>query len=250
MARRLATLLLIALLALAPASLRAQGGALAAESAVARVGARLDSGVARRDRAALEPLIADPFTWVHASDGRVDAREGWLANAAQGMALSGQRSVRTAHGVTTAVHGAPEAHTVVRTARVRLRDTVHARESWIRQTQVFVRGTDGGWRLALGQGTLLYEGVPQDPAVLARYAGRYRVAPGRVLTLSWEDDALFATLPNGAKGQIFLASPTEEAVRTVGGGQLRFTLGPDGRPTAVRLVRGEQEAWRATRESP
>jgi ketosteroid isomerase-like protein len=223
------------------------------EREIAAVAARLDSALARRDRAALEPLVAAPFTWIHASDGRVDTREVWLANAAQGMALSGQRSVRSVHGHTLAVYGGADGqglHTAVRVARVRLRDTAGTRESWLRQTHVFVRGDDGAWRLASGQGTLMYEGPPLDPALHARYAGTYVIAPGRVLTLEWEDDALFATLPNGARAQIFLASPTEEAVRTLGAGHLRFTLGPDGRPVAAALVRGGREVWRATRTTP
>ena len=61
------------------------------------------------------------------------------------------------------------------------------------------------------------------------YAGAYVIAPGRTLTLTWENDMLLAVLPNGATKQIFLASPTEEAVRTVGAGRLKFTLAPDRR---------------------
>jgi ketosteroid isomerase-like protein len=236
----------VLLLTLSAAALRSQTPA-DAEHAVTRLVAQLDSGLARRDSGALRALLAEPFTWVHASDGRVDTRDVWLRNAAQGMALSGQRSVRTVHGIEVAAYGTAPAHTVVRTARVRLRDTVGARESWIRQTQVFVRQTDQRWRLALGQGTVLYEGPAQDPALLARYAGRYVIAPGRVLVLRWQDESLFATLPSGAVGQIFLASPTEEAVRTAGAGQLRFTLDTAGQPVAAALVRNGREVWRAAR---
>ena len=89
-----------------------------------------------------------------------------------------------------------------------------------------------------------------DMAQYARYSGAYVIAPGRTLTLSWEDDALFATFPNGARTQVFLASPTDEVVRTVGAGRLRFTLGPDGRPIAAALVRGDQEVWRGVRREP
>lgn len=240
-----------ALTAVVPPSAGAQAPSSgAATAAVERVVAGIDSRLARRDRAALEPLIAGSFTWVHASDGRVDGREAWLANAARGMAMSGQRNVRSVHGVAVVFHGGASPHTAVRTSRVRLRDTTNARESWIRQSQVLVREADGAWRLAFGQGTMLYEGAPQDPALLARYAGTYVIGPGRALTLDWEDGALFATLPNGARGQIFLASPTEEAVRTVGAGQLRFTLGADGRPATAAMVRNGSEVWRATRRAP
>jgi ketosteroid isomerase-like protein len=219
-------------------------------SDIAALEERLVRALDQHDRAALEPLIADPFTWVHASDGRVESREGWLANAAKGMALTGQRTVRTEHGPSLDVYGAPDPRTAVRVARVRLLDAPNNRESWLRQTHVLVRGADGAWRLAMGQGVLMYEGPTLDLAMHKRYAGTYVISKDRKLVLSWEDDALFANLPNGAKSQIFLASPTEEASRTLGAGRFKFTLGADGRPVAVALVRGDQELWRANRAAP
>jgi ketosteroid isomerase-like protein len=212
--------------------------------------ARLETALAARDAAALEPLLADPFTWVHASDGRVDSRATWIAAAARGLAVSGQRSTRTEHGATLATYGGSEPHTVVRVARVRLVDSFNKRESWLRQTRTFVRGGDGKWRLAMGQGVVMYEGPPLDAALHARYAGTYVIEPGRALTLRWESGTLLATFPNGAETQIFLASPTHEATRTLGSGSLRFTLGDDGRPTHAALVRGDNEAWKATRRDP
>jgi len=218
--------------------------------AIADVEKRLDRALDSRDRKGLEPLVATRFTWVHASDGRTDSREVWLSNAAQGMALSGQHNARTEHGVTLAAYGAPQPHTIVRMARVQLIDSASKRESWLRQTHVFVRGVDGAWQLALGQGVMMYEGPPLDAALHARYSGTYVIAPGRALILTWEDGALFARFPSGATTQVFLASPTEEAARTVGAGRLRFTLGPEGRPVVATLVRDEQEVWRATRSAP
>jgi hypothetical protein len=217
---------------------------------IAAVEVRLMRALDQRDRAALEPLIAEPFTWVHASDGRVDTREVWLANAAKGMALTGQRTERTEHGALLDLYGAPNPHTAVRVGRVRLVDAPNNRESWLRQTHVLVRGADGAWQVAMGQGVLMYEGPKLDVALHQRYAGTYVISADKKLVLSWEDDALFATLPNGAKAQIFLASPTEEATRTMGGGRFRFTLGADGRPVSVSLVRGDKEIWRASRSSP
>ena len=214
--------------------------------AIEKVVASLQDALARRDRAALEALVATPFTWVHGSDGRLESREAWLAAAAQGMALSGQRHRRVEHGPALAAYGEPP-HTVVRSVRVQLRDSAANRESWLRQTQVFVRSGDDAWQLASGQGTLMYEGPPLDPVLHARYAGRYIIGPNRALTLVWENDALFATFPNGAVSQIFLASPTEEAARTTGAGKLRFTLTPDGSPIAATLVRGDRELWVAKR---
>jgi len=220
----------------------------AALTAIEDVEKRFVVALDARDRPALEKVLADQFNWVHASDGRVDTREAWLQNAARGLALTGQRSERTEHGVTVQLYGAPQPSTAIRLARIRLVDAANKRESWLRQTHVLVRGEDGAWRLAMGQGVVMYEGPSLDPAMHQRYVGTYIISPDRKLVLAWEDGALQATFPTGARTQIFLASPTEEASRTEGAGKLKFTLGEDGRPVAVSLVRRDQELWRAKRE--
>ena len=225
------------------------GGAVAtpATSSIEEVEQRLATALDARDRPALEKLLTDHFNWIHASDGRVDTRDAWLANAARGMALAGQKSERTEYGASVELYGAPQATTAIRIARVRLVDTAGKRESWLRQSHVLVRGGDGAWRLAMGQGVVMYEGPPLDLALHQRYVGDYVISADRRLVLAWEDGGLQATFPNGAKTQIFLASPTEEASRTTGAGRLKFTLGEDGRPVAASLVRGDQEVWRAKR---
>jgi hypothetical protein len=211
---------------------------------IAAAESRLAAGLAARDAKLLDPLIADPFTWVHSSDGRVDDRKTWLESAARGMALSGQRNARSEHGATLSTYGEP-AHTAVRVARVRL--ALQDRESWIRQTHTWVRDSAGAWKLAMGQGVVMYDGPPLDAALHARYAGTFALDDGRKLTLGWEEPLLFATFPNGAQSQIFLASPTEEAVRNPNAGSLRFELDESGKPKSVALVRAGQEIWRAKR---
>jgi ketosteroid isomerase-like protein len=219
-----------------------------ANSAIEDVELRFAKALDARDRSALEKLLTDQFTWVHGSDGRMDTREDWLANAARGMALTGQKSERTEYGASTQLYGTPQAHSAIRIARIRLVDVANKRESWLRQSHVLVRGEDGEWRIALGQGVVMYEGPPLDAALHERYVGTYVISPERKLVLAWEDGGLQATLPSGARTQIFLASPTEEASRTASAGRLKFTLGDDGRPVAASLVRGDQEVWRAKRE--
>jgi hypothetical protein len=211
---------------------------------VAAFEARLDAGLAARDRQRLEPLLATGFQWVHASDGRVDDRDGWLANAARGMALTGQRAGRSEHGVSLTLHGDT---TAIRTARVRLVDAARRRETWIRQTHTLVRHPAGQWQLAMGQGVIMYDGPELDPGLHARYAGSYRLDDGRALELEWRDASLLAVLPNGARTQVFLASPTEEASRTPAAGLLRFALAADGSPREAALIRGSETIWRAKR---
>ncbi|APV51983.1 hypothetical protein BWI17_21325 [Betaproteobacteria bacterium GR16-43] len=226
-----------------------QPAAPAYEREIEALEANLQAGLAKRDRPLLETLITDPFAWVHASDGRVDTRESWLRAAARGMALTGQRSVRTEHGSQWMAYGGTEPHTVVRVTRVRLADEAAKRESWLRQSHTLVRGSDGQWRLAMGQGVLMYEGPPLDKALHARYTGTFVLEDGRVLKMAWIDDSLMATLPNGVMTQIFLASPTEEATRTVGAGRLKFAPDANGVPSEASLWRGEDVQWRAKRKA-
>jgi hypothetical protein len=225
----------------------AEGLADRAIKDIAALESRLEAGLAARDVKLLDPLLANRFMWIHASDGRLDGRKDWLANAARGMALSGQRSARSEHGVTVTLYG-DEPHTALRVARVRLLDPAGARESWLRQTHTLVRNGDA-WQLAMGQGVVMYDGPLLDPALHSRYAGVYTFGDGRKLLLEWNDGELLATFPNGAQTQIFLASPTEEAIRNLAVGSLRFTLDAQGNPTAASLIRGNQEIWRGTRES-
>lgn len=88
MNNRFAAVLMVAAIFTVRASSAAEPASRDATSDIAAFEDRLARAIDERDRAALETLIADPFTWVHASDGRLDTREVWLANAAKGMAAS------------------------------------------------------------------------------------------------------------------------------------------------------------------
>lgn len=228
------------------ALLLASSATLAAPPAddIAALEHRLAAGLAARDAKLLEPLIADPFMWVHGSDGRVDDRKTWLESAARGMALSGQRNPRSEYDISVTTYGEP-AQTVVRMSRVRLEQ--QGRESWMRQTHTWVRDAKGVWKLAIGQGVVMYDGPPLDVALHSRYAGTFALEDGRKLVLKWQEPMLLATFPNGAQTQIFLASATEEAMRNPGAGGLRFDLDEQGNPRGVALVRAEQVVWRAKR---
>lgn len=63
--------------------------------AIQAAAGRVNAALEQRNRLALDGLLTASFTWVHAGDGRVDAREEWLASAARGVALAGQRGVRS-----------------------------------------------------------------------------------------------------------------------------------------------------------
>ena len=232
------------------ATFAAHAAETAADRATAEIAAletKLEAGLAARDVKLLEPLLANRFFWIHGSDGRMDSRKDWLASAARGMALAGQRSARSEHGVILALYGGPEPATAVRIARIRVVDAARGREFWTRQTHTLVR-EGGQWQLAIGQGVIMYDGPPLDPALHARYAGVYAIDDGRKLVLEWDDGSLLATLPNGAQTQVFLKSPTEEALRNPAAGVLNFKLDDKGMPVSASLMRGSEEAWKALRQ--
>jgi ketosteroid isomerase-like protein len=233
------TLLLAAATLLVPQTAPAakSGG----ERAVVQVEQRFDAAVGNRDRAELEKVLADPFTWVHALDGRVESRAEFIANNESGRGLSRQRAESsTTFDRSVALYG----QSAIVTARVRTRFPGQ-RETWLRQSRVYVLEANR-WMIAMGQGTPLYDGPVTTADLYARYAGTYVMADGRTLTLRWDGDSLMAILPDGVRTQIFLKSPTDEA--TAAPDHFVFTLDAAGRPTVVRSMRGSIEAWRAERK--
>jgi ketosteroid isomerase-like protein len=208
--------------------------------AIGSVEARFEEALEKRDRAALNELLTESFIWIHALDGRVDPRSTFLDQTARGLGLSRQRAESSTFDRTLAVYGSA----AIRTARVRIRFRDSARETWIRQNRVFV--VEGGqWKLASGQGTRMYDGPVTTSRTYEPYAGTYRIDAKRSFRLEWDGDALLATYPSGARSQVFLKSPAEEAVQ--GPDRLRFVLNEGGRPVAVLLLRGEEQVWRGER---
>lgn len=214
---------------------------------IERVLAAFDTALARNDTVALGRLLPPSFYWVSPLDGRVDTRATWMAKASAGLAVAGTNgnSSRSQHGQEVMLYGEPSPHTAVRVSRVRLLTPTTNSENWFAQAVTLTRD-QGQWRIAFGQGTYLYSGVPQDAARLARYAGAYVIDSLRTLTLAWDGVSLLATYPDGTRGQVFLKSPTEQAVAVAGAG-LHFTLGPDSVPVSVALVSGTRERWRGFR---
>lgn len=204
------------------------------------VEARFDEALEKRDRAMLDGLLAESFVWIHALDGRVDSRSVFLDQTARGLGLSRQREESRTFDNTLAVYGSA----AIRTARMRIRFKDGTRETWMRQNRVFVSDR-GQWKLASGQGTRMYDGPVTTSTTYEPYAGTYVIDTERSLRLEWDGDALLATYPSGARSQVFLKSPTDEAVQ--GPDHFRFVLNEGGRPVAVLLLRGEEQVWRGER---
>jgi ketosteroid isomerase-like protein len=136
----------------------------ATERAIAEVEQRFEQALERRDGTELERLLADPFTWLHGLDGRLDSRSVFIANAMRGMGLSRQRNESATFERTVTVYG----DAAVVTSRVRTRSPRDERETWFRQSRLYIRSA-GGWMMAMGQGTRMYDGPVTRPDLYARY---------------------------------------------------------------------------------
>jgi ketosteroid isomerase-like protein len=211
-----------------------------AAAAIAIVDQRFDDALAKRDSAALAALLTDSFVWIHSLDGRVDSKTVFVEQTARGLGLSRQREESTTFEDARAIYPT----TAVRTSRIRTRFKDGSRETWMRQNRVYV--LDGNqWKLASGQGTRMYDGPVTTAKLYEPYAGTYVIDAKRSLRLAWDGDALLGTFPSGARTQVFLKSPTEEAA--AGPDRFTFVLAPGGRPAAVLLMRGAEQVWRAER---
>ena len=73
-----------------------------------------------------------------------------------------------------------------------------------------------------------------DPAKLDRYAGRYELAPGFVLTISRRGDALWTQATGQEAAQIYPRSETDWFLK-VADAQLTFSFGADGKAEALTL---------------
>jgi uncharacterized protein DUF4440 len=220
------------------------------EHAIGVLEASFDAALARRDRAALDNLLADSFVWAggFARGGRNYSRASFLDEAVQGRALQRQRYPSATLDKALTVHDS----TAIRTELVRLRIANGTRDLWLQESRTFVRN-GSAWRIAFGMGGLLYEGPIVTAAVYAPYAGTYQIDADRLLHLDWDGNLLVSTYPTtrGAewqeRGHVFLRSPTEEANLVSGGGRFRFVLDENGRPTDVLMMNGDQQVWRARR---
>jgi hypothetical protein len=104
---------------------------------------RIRATVARKDKAALEPLYADNF--IHMRDsGRADLKAERIA-----LLVSGEQGIETApeDGLAIHVYGPS---TAVATGASPIRDPATGKSAMFRWVVVYVRG-DAGWQVALSQ---------------------------------------------------------------------------------------------------
>jgi hypothetical protein len=198
------------------------------------------------DRAALERLIAEGFTFVH-STGGLDTRREYIDNTVAAAQAGRAPDLERLDEHVEVYDG----HTAVFTGRAILRG--RGDDIRLRSTHVYVK-REGRWQWAGGQSTRL----PNRPAATAMltsaqreaYAGRYEIGPNRVLTVSLQGDALKASLPGFREAELIPRTDTEFAwfnpdlnVES----QLLFVRDGAGAVTHAVWRRDGKDVWRAAR---
>lgn len=207
--------------------------------------AELTETLKRKDRAALERMLADGFFFVH-STGGLETRKQYLDRAAAG-ALASQRSEFNTLEEQWHVY---DGRTALRMARGSAQTP--SGELILRSINVYVK-VDGRWQWASSQSTRLPsrpKAAAIDRGLYSGYAGRYEVSPERVLTVSQEGETLRALFTGFQPAELIPRSETEFAwfnpeVNT--DAQLLFVKDESGRVTHAVYRREGDEVWRAKR---
>jgi hypothetical protein len=79
-----------------------------------------------------------------------------------------------------------------------------------------------------------------DKAILASYVGEYELQPGFVITITVEDDKIFAQATGQSKNEIFPESDSRFFLKVVEA-QLEFVKGPDNKVTHLILYQGGEK---------
>ena len=82
--------------------------------------------------------------------------------------------------------------------------------------------------------------VPVDAAVLARYVGRYQLAPGALVDIGRDDRGLTAQVTGQARHRIYASSPTRFFWRVVPA-SIDFAVDPSGHVTGASLHQGGRD---------
>ncbi len=235
----IATAVLTALVAAGPAAPESP------DKEVDRFQHELIAALKAGDRAALERLIADGFTLVHATGG-LDTRAQYIDTIVTAAQAGHAPDIERLDNAVQVYDG----HTAVAVSRA----IIHGRgdDMVLRSTHVYVK-RGGHWQWAGGQSTRLPT-RPQaaaviPPAVRDSYAGRYEVGPGRLLTVRVEGDALKAELPGFREAELIARTETEFAWFNPElnlDAQLVFVRDA-GAVTHAAFRRDGKDVWRAAR---
>lgn len=208
---------------------------------------QVTDALARRDRVALEGLLAEGFTFIHAS-GQLDSRKQYLDLAASGALTRQQVEVERNNEPVRIYDG----NTAIRISRPLFRFRQENRESRLRNTVVYVK-LAGRWQLATSQSTRLPDrpkAIQIDKRIYSSLVGTYEINPTRSLTIRQAGDTLLGEVPLRPPFELIPKSNTEFARYSEEGGydgndDLVFTKDATGAVTHAALRFEGQELWRA-----
>jgi hypothetical protein len=166
--------------------------------------ALLDAG-RRNDRAALESMIADGFTFTHAT-GNLETKKQWIDNAV----ATTQGPSRTTEYPEDQVR-VYEGRTAVWTTRSILRAQGAGTEINLRSTNTYVK-IGGRWQWAAGQSTRLPsrpKAAAIDRRLYSGYIGQYEISAGRALTVTEDGETLRGQVTGLPPAELIPRSETE-----------------------------------------
>ena len=216
-----------------------------AEQEIRAVRQQLVEAGRQKDRAAFERLLAEGFTFVHATGG-VETRQEYIDHAVSGT----QPFQRADSEIVAEQINVYEARTGVWTAHSVWRNRNGNVDTILRSTNVFVK-TGTRWQWAAGQSTRLP--VRPNAAAIDRnlykdYAGQYEVGPGRTLTVTADGETLRGLVTGFRPAELIPRSPTEFVwfnpdynIYSL----IIFFPGEKGQVTHAAFSREGQEVWRA-----
>ncbi len=120
-------------------------------------------------------------------------------------------------------------------------ERIGATEAFYRFITVLQAG-NGGWRAVAAQSTrspVPAPSVPIDPALLAEYAGRYRLPSGATLQVTARDSMLAVALPDGREDLLAPLGTSVFEIRTSAArfDLVRFVFERDGTGRIARMTR-------------
>lgn len=199
----------------------------------------LNEAMARRDRAALERLLAAEFHFVHAF-GYADDKATFIAEA-----MEGRIPPAPPFRLTPAMRLYSDGNLVVVTNPNG--GTASGTRAWA--TSVYTR-RDGRWQLLLRQGTEMNpepKVVALAPSELQSLVGRW-IASDRQITTELRTDGLYVVSGRFPPRRMFPIGP--DLFTTKVGGNIRVTRDASGRPNALSFDNRQGGATTYVRTAP
>lgn len=201
----------------------------------------------RKDRATLERIIANGFTFIH-STGAMETRKEYIDNATAGN-LARQNLNVERFDEELRIYGG---NTAIRYSRNVMRDkTGNTIVHRMRNIAVYIN-LSGRWQWASGQSTKLPirpQAKAINPQIYETYTGRYAIDSNRVLIVTKENGILIAQVTGRPKLELIPKSETEfirfSEDNDYGNSEIIFVKDESGQVSYAVYRSDDKEIWRA-----